>query len=121
MKKLTLDLDTLSVQSFVTSSGGARQGTVKGAEATAECSAGYWTCNACETGGGASCQCSIGEGITNNWTCGAGCGSAGDHTYECSAGETICGFTNDLMFCDPFTDGGDESHKMPEGCGSGLC
>lgn len=122
MKKLTLDLDTLSVQSFVTSSGGPRRGTVKGAEATADCSADLWTCGLdCGTNGAASCHCSIGEDITQNWTCGAGCRTGGAYTCNCSAWEGICGFTGDDATCNPFTEHDNDSLNQEEGCGSGVC
>jgi len=49
-KKLTLDLESLSVQSFETGAAGAARGTVRGNAkectvwASCDCASGYWAC-----------------------------------------------------------------------------
>jgi hypothetical protein len=85
MKKLTLHLEALSVESFDTTDGGEAEGTVVGAQDTAYGPSCADTCATCE---GATCIASC--EVTCNGTCGYTCsmscyGTCRNYRTECMA------------------------------------
>ena len=85
MKKMKLDLDELTVDSFDTSSAGPRAGTVFGEQCTCYTNC---TCPGCPT-----CAQSC------NGTCGDSCnGTCGDSCYGTCAGQYSCDYTCDSCY-----------------------
>lgn len=91
MKKIKLDLDALSVDSFATSTETEGRGTVQAHRPPwtegIECESIEW----CEPGTGYS-DCDCGTNPTNCGTCATNCGTC----YDATCGNTYCGT------CDPY-------------------
>ena len=94
--KLTLDLDRLAVDSFDTSSGTAKKGTVFGEQCTCYTNCTCPGCPTCDATCDATCANTCPNTCAN--TCGCPTGGVSCYDTECDCGPQTCLQTN----CGPY-------------------